>query len=157
SRSFSSAVRTAAVIGSLALLGCSDDNASMPASGMSVPPSPTPVDGGGVAEAQVPPAFDPVPQIAEGPAIPAAGYLVQELKDNLVWFPDGIYSSMFAWRGSGVIVVEAPQTIAPNLLAAIASVTDEPVTHVVYSHHHADHIGGAGVLPKTATFIAQRA
>jgi glyoxylase-like metal-dependent hydrolase (beta-lactamase superfamily II) len=47
-------------------------------------------------------------------------------------------------------------TLAPNLLKAIASVTSEPITHVVYSHHHADHIGGAGVIPKGATFIAHQ-
>jgi glyoxylase-like metal-dependent hydrolase (beta-lactamase superfamily II) len=63
---------------------------------------------------------------------------------------------MFLSTGSGVIVVDAPQTLAPNLLKGIASVTTEPITHVVYSHHHADHIGGAGVIPKGATFIAQQ-
>jgi glyoxylase-like metal-dependent hydrolase (beta-lactamase superfamily II) len=101
------------------------------------------------------PAFDPVPDAAKGPAIPPAGYLVQEVKDKLYWVSDGIYSCMFLSTGVGVIVVDAPQTIAPNLLAAIASVTSEPITHVVYSHHHADHIGGAGVLPKEAITIAQ--
>src|SRR5262249_39595231 len=81
--------------------------------------------------------FDPVPDVAKGPAIPATGYLVQEIKDKLYWLTDGIYSCMFLSTGVGVIVVDAPQTLAPNLLAAIASVTDEPITHVVYSHHHA--------------------
>ena len=99
--------------------------------------------------------FDPVPDVAKGPAIPATGYLVQEVKDKLFWLTDGIYSCMFLSTGVGVIVVDAPQTLAPNLLAAIASVTNEPITHVVYSHHHADHIGGAGVLPKDAITIAQ--
>jgi glyoxylase-like metal-dependent hydrolase (beta-lactamase superfamily II) len=102
-----------------------------------------------------PATFDPVPDVAKGPAIPTAGYLVQEVKDKLYWVSDGIYSCMFLSTGVGVIVVDAPQTIAPHLLAAIASVTSEPITHVVYSHHHADHIGGAGVLPKEATIIAQ--
>lgn len=101
------------------------------------------------------PAWDPVPAVAQGPAIPGTGYLVQEVRDKLYWLTDGVYSCMFLATGAGVILVDAPQTLAPHLLDAIASVTDEPVTHVVYSHHHADHIGGAGVLPPTATFIAQ--
>jgi glyoxylase-like metal-dependent hydrolase (beta-lactamase superfamily II) len=116
------------------------------------PPPPTCEGGSGAGPIR----FDPVPTIAQGPAIPAAGFLVQEVRDKLYWVTDGIYSCMFLSTGAGVIVVDAPQTIAPNLLAAIASVTSEPVTHVVYSHHHADHIGGAGVLPSTATFIAQQ-
>src|SRR5260370_35507338 len=68
----------------------------------------------------------------------------------------GMYSGRVVVTGSGVIVVDAPQTLAPNLLQAIASVTNEPVTHVIYSHHHADHIGGAGVRPKNATYIAHQ-
>jgi glyoxylase-like metal-dependent hydrolase (beta-lactamase superfamily II) len=129
-------------------MGCSTDN-DAPGS------APAPVAACDANVSAGPTPFDPLPQTAQGPAIPAGGYLVQEVRDKLYWVTDGIYSCMFLSTGAGVIVVDAPQTIAPNLLAAIASVTSEPVTHVVYSHHHADHIGGAGVLPKTATFIAQ--
>ena len=32
--------------------------------------------------------------------------------------------------------------------------TDEPITHVIYSHSHADHIAGAGQYPASATYIA---
>ena len=34
--------------------------------------------------------------------------------------------------------------------------TEKPVTYVVYSHAHIDHIGAAGIFPKNATFIAQQ-
>jgi glyoxylase-like metal-dependent hydrolase (beta-lactamase superfamily II) len=37
-----------------------------------------------------------------------------------------------------------------------AEVTDKPVTYVIYSHAHIDHIGAAGIFPKNATFIAQQ-
>ena len=37
--------------------------------------------------------------------------------------------------------------------AAIAEVTSKPVTDVIYSHSHGDHIGAAGVLFPDATFI----
>ena len=43
------------------------------------------------------------------------------------------------------------------IAAAIAGVTDEPITHVVYSHYHHDHIGGAGQLAPGATFVAHAA
>ena len=103
-----------------------------------------------------PPIYDPVPASAQGPALASAGYLVQEVNKKLYWMTDGVYSCMFLSTGAGVIVVDVPQTLAPNLLKAIASVTSEPITHVVYSHHHADHIGGAGVVPKGAIFVAQQ-
>jgi len=43
-----------------------------------------------------------------------------------------------------------------NYLKAVAEVTDKPITHIVYSHEHTDHIGGAYLFPKTAKIIAQR-
>ena len=79
----------------------------------------------------------------EGPDLPAAGYLVGEIRGGLYWITDGVYQCLFLVTGQGVIVVDAPPSIGPNLLKAIASVTSEPVTHLVYSHLHADHIGAA--------------
>jgi glyoxylase-like metal-dependent hydrolase (beta-lactamase superfamily II) len=40
--------------------------------------------------------------------------------------------------------------------AAIASVTDQPVRYLVYSHDHADHATGGEVFADTATFISHR-
>jgi glyoxylase-like metal-dependent hydrolase (beta-lactamase superfamily II) len=132
-------------LGLLALLigaGCDKDSSKLPTSRPDASVGPT--------------VYDPLPPTATGPMIPQGGYIVQEVNNKLYWMTDGIYSCMFLATGVGVIVVDAPQTLAPNLLTAIASVTNEPVTHVVYTHHHADHIGGAGVLPKTATYIAHQ-
>ena len=61
---------------------------------------------------------------------------------------------MFLTTGEGVIVVDAPPSIGENLLKAIAEVTEEPITHVVYSHSHADHIAAAGMFPEGAVYIA---
>ncbi len=110
--------------------------------------------GGGIAHE---PTFAPVPSIAHGPAIPAAGYLVGEIRGGLYWVTDGVYQCMFLVTSQGVIVVDAPPSIGSNLLKGIASVTSEPVTHVVYSHLHADHIGAASLMPRTATVIAHAA
>src|SRR5215210_9173093 len=85
-----------------------------------------------------------IPEAAKGPAIPAAGYLVEEIRDGLFWVTDGAYQAMFLTTGEGVILVDAPPSLGPNLAKAIADVTDEAVTYVVYSHNHADHIGAAG-------------
>ncbi len=97
----------------------------------------------------------PVPEAAKGvPIPPEKGYHVEEISDGLYWVTEGAYTTMFLTTGEGVIVVDAPPTIGDKILKAIAEVTDEPITHVIYSHSHADHIGAAGLFPASATYIA---
>ena len=97
-----------------------------------------------------------IPEAAKGPTIPAKGYLVQEIRDHLYWVTDGSYNTMFLVTDKGVVAVDAPPSIGKNYLKAIAEVTNKPVTYVIYSHAHLDHIGAAGIFPKNATFIAQQ-
>ncbi|MFE7777053.1 MBL fold metallo-hydrolase [Streptomyces sp. NPDC057445] len=101
-----------------------------------------------------PATYAPVPPTAQGPRIPEKGYLVQEIREGLYWLTDGTYQMIFLVTGAGVVVVDAPPTLGHNILRAIAEVTSQPVTHVVYSHHHADHIGAAGIFPRKAVRIA---
>ncbi|MFZ1877812.1 MAG: MBL fold metallo-hydrolase, partial [Nitrososphaeraceae archaeon] len=98
-----------------------------------------------------------IPESARGPAIPEKGYLVEEISDNLYWVTDGSYNTMFLVTDEGVVAVDAPPSIGQNYLSAIAEVTDKPITHVIYSHAHLDHIGAAGIFPKNATYIAHQA
>ena len=75
--------------------------------------------------------------------------------DGAYMVTDGLYQSIFLVACYGVIVVDAPPTIGHNLLKGIRTVTDLPISHVVYSHAHADHIGAAYLLDgKNVTFIA---
>ena len=58
---------------------------------------------------------------------------------------------MFLSTTEGVVLVDAPPTIGHNLLRAIDDVTrangrPSKVTHIVYSHSHADHIGAASLV-----------
>ena len=101
------------------------------------------------------PSAAPLPAVSAGRAIPQdKGYLVEEVSDGLYWVTEGAYQVMFLTTGEGVIVVDAPPSIGDKILQAIADVTDEPVTHVVYSHSHADHIAAAGIFPADAVYIA---
>lgn len=68
---------------------------------------------------------------------------------------DNGYQSMFLVYETGVVVVDAPPSYASKLRKAIAEVTDKPITHMIYSHAHADHIGGASELGKVPVIIAQ--
>ena len=83
------------------------------------------------------------------------GIHVEEVSDGLYWMTEGVYQIMFLTTGEGVIVVDAPPNIGGDrIVAGIASVTDEPITHVVYSHSPADHIGAAGAFPPDAMYLA---
>jgi glyoxylase-like metal-dependent hydrolase (beta-lactamase superfamily II) len=95
------------------------------------------------------------PESAKGPSVdPAKGYRLQRLGRNLYMVTENAYQSMFLVYESGVVVVDAPPTYAALIPKAIAEVTDKPITHIIYSHSHADHIGGTGHLGGRPIIIA---
>jgi hypothetical protein len=93
----------------------------------------------------------------ERPAVASAkGYAVKEIRGGVYWVTDGLYNTMFVVSSSGVIAVDPLPNLGPKYLRAIAEVTDKPVTHVIYSHEHTDHIGAANQFPRNAVYIAQQ-
>jgi glyoxylase-like metal-dependent hydrolase (beta-lactamase superfamily II) len=99
------------------------------------------------------PDFAPVPSGSLGPAVNPQGYFVGRISGNLYWVTDSYYQSMFLATREGVVLVDAPPTIGHNLLRAIKDVTDATgttsrVTHLIYSHSHADHVGAAALFGK---------
>ena len=83
----------------------------------------------------------------EGPTIDSdKGYHVTEIADGVFWLIGSGYQTMFLTTGQGVIAIDAPQPIGEKYISAINEVTDEPVTHMIYSHHHQDHTGAAGQI-----------
>jgi glyoxylase-like metal-dependent hydrolase (beta-lactamase superfamily II) len=98
-----------------------------------------------------------VPEVAKGPAIdPATGYRTQKLGDSLYMITDGAYQSLFMTYEDGVVVVDAPPSYASHIPAAIAQVTNQPITHLIYSHYHVDHIGGAKSVGGHPIIIAHK-
>lgn len=88
-----------------------------------------------------------VNESAKGPSInPGKGYRLQELGRGLYMITDNIYQSMFMVHENGVIVVDAPPIFAQHITKAIGEITKKPVTHIIYSHAHIDHIGGTKAL-----------
>lgn len=97
-----------------------------------------------------------VPASAQGPAIdPAKGYRLQDLGSGLYMITDNVYQSMFLVYDSGVVVVDTPPNYSAHIPQAIAEVSDKPITHVIYSHSHIDHIGGTKGLGGNPVIIAQ--
>jgi glyoxylase-like metal-dependent hydrolase (beta-lactamase superfamily II) len=88
-----------------------------------------------------------VNQSAKGPTIdPKKGYRLQELGKGLYMITDNAYQSMFMVHENGVIIVDVPASLAAYIPKAIAETTNKKVTHLIYSHSHIDHIGGASSL-----------
>jgi glyoxylase-like metal-dependent hydrolase (beta-lactamase superfamily II) len=67
---------------------------------------------------------------------------------------DNAYQSMFLVYDRGVVVIDAPPGYAAHIPQAIAEVSDKPITHIIYSHSHIDHIGGAKGLGAHPVIIA---
>jgi glyoxylase-like metal-dependent hydrolase (beta-lactamase superfamily II) len=96
-----------------------------------------------------------VPSSSLGPRIdPAKGYRVQDLGSGLYMITDNAIQSMFLVYDRGVVVIDAPQNLAVYIPKAIAELTNNPITHLIYSHSHADHIGGAKALGGHPIIIA---
>jgi glyoxylase-like metal-dependent hydrolase (beta-lactamase superfamily II) len=97
------------------------------------------------------PDYVPVPEAALGPALNEQGYFVGRVERNLFWVTDGTYQSAFLVTPDGVVLFDAPPTIGHNLRRAVDEVAaaegvGNTVTHLVYSHHHADHAGAANLF-----------
>jgi len=85
----------------------------------------------------------------------AAGLVLKEIRDGLWWLSDGAYNTMFLVSSQGVIAIDPLPTLGARYLESVSKVTDRPITHVVYSHEHLDHIGAANLFPKSAAIVAQ--
>src|SRR5437667_4301859 len=97
------------------------------------------------------PDYAPVPRSALGPALNEQGYYVGRIERNLYWITDGTYQSAFLTTSDGVVLLDAPPTIGHNIQRAIdeiasANGVSNKVTHLVYSHHHADHAGASSLF-----------
>jgi glyoxylase-like metal-dependent hydrolase (beta-lactamase superfamily II) len=97
------------------------------------------------------PDYAPVPRASLGPALNDQGYAVGRVERNLYWVTDGTYQAAFLTTPDGVVLFDAPPTIGHNLQRAIDQVAaanraPTTVTHLIYSHHHADHTGASSLF-----------
>jgi glyoxylase-like metal-dependent hydrolase (beta-lactamase superfamily II) len=104
------------------------------------------------------PDYAPIPASALGPALNAQGYFVGRVKKNLYWVTDGTYQAAFLTTRDGVVLFDAPPTIGRNLQRAIneiasANGVSDKVTHIVYSHHHADHLGASSLFGRNVVRV----
>jgi len=104
------------------------------------------------------PDYAPVPRSAPGPALNEQGYYVGRVERNLYWITDGTYQCAFLTTSDGVVLLDAPPSIGHNIqravdeIAAVNGVSNK-VNYLVYSHHHADHVGASSLFDKNVTRI----
>jgi glyoxylase-like metal-dependent hydrolase (beta-lactamase superfamily II) len=100
------------------------------------------------------PDYAPVPQSAMGPTLNEQGYYVGRVERNLYWVTDGTYQCAFLTTPDGVVLFDAPPTIGHNIQRAVdeiasANGVSNKVNYLIYSHHHADHVGASSLFDKT--------
>ncbi|MDH6218050.1 MBL fold metallo-hydrolase [Streptomyces pseudovenezuelae] len=104
------------------------------------------------------PDYAPIPPSALGPAVNSQGYYVGRVAKNLYWVTDGTYQAAFLTTREGVVLFDAPPSIGHNLQRAIDEIAADNgvsnrVSHIVYSHHHADHLGASSLFGRHVTRI----
>lgn len=70
-------------------------------------------------------------------------YVLQRLTERTYWYQSQYYGTVFYVGDKGVLLFDPLDGRGALIRKAIAEVTKLPVTAIVYSHDHADHIGGA--------------
>ena len=82
------------------------------------------------------------------PAVFAAP-MVKQLDDDVYMMSESGYTSLVVVGEDGVLITDPAFTPrAQSLKSAIAEITDKPVTRIVLSHEHYDHVGGTEVFPE---------
>ncbi|KAB7616146.1 MBL fold metallo-hydrolase [Amylibacter sp. SFDW26] len=71
---------------------------------------------------------------------------------------DGGHYSLITVTQKGVVLVDPLNTRAAQWLKAnLSQITDQPITHIIYSHSHLDHASGGRVFGETKTYAHEKA
>jgi len=81
---------------------------------------------------------------------------VTKLADDVYRLQNNFHYSMVVITDDGAVVTDPINADAAAWIKTeVAKLTDKPVTHLIYSHSHADHASGGETLAENATVIAQ--
>lgn len=68
-------------------------------------------------------------------------YVLQRLSERVWWVQAFNYGTIFHVGDRGVLIFDTLEGVYDNVVQAVGSVTDKPITAAIYPHYHADHIG----------------
>jgi glyoxylase-like metal-dependent hydrolase (beta-lactamase superfamily II) len=87
---------------------------------------------------------------------PAAPLEMQKVKDNLYVITGGGGNTAAFITAKGVVLVDTKNPgMGPGILEKVKSVTDKPVTMIINTHTHGDHVGSNSAFTGNVEFIAQ--
>lgn len=93
--------------------------------------------------------LSPAPSFAQDRAI-------SKIAGDVYRFQNKFHYSIFVITDSGVVVTDPiNMEAAVWLRSEIGKLTDQPITHLIYSHSHADHAAGGVVFGNVPNVIAQ--
>ncbi|MFF3372178.1 MBL fold metallo-hydrolase [Streptomyces sp. NPDC002680] len=101
------------------------------------------------------PQFLPLPDHAKPLPVPAEGYRLEPVGDNGYAVSAGSAQGYFFVTRTGVVMLDAPTAVSNYLPLAVKRITDKPVTHMILTHDHNDHISGAAKFPD-ARFVSHK-
>jgi glyoxylase-like metal-dependent hydrolase (beta-lactamase superfamily II) len=82
---------------------------------------------------------------------------ITRVTDDVYRFQNKFHVNMFVITGAGVVVTDPINAgAAAWLRAEIGKLTEQPITHLIYSHSHGDHASGGAEYGKIANIIAQQ-
>jgi glyoxylase-like metal-dependent hydrolase (beta-lactamase superfamily II) len=82
---------------------------------------------------------------------------ITRVTDDVYRFQNQFHMNMFVITGDGVVVTDPINEAAANWLRGeIAKLTDQPITHLVYSHSHGDHASGGTEYGEVPNVIMQQ-
>ena len=80
---------------------------------------------------------------------------VEQLEDNLFVLRGGGGNTAVFVTETGVVVVDSKNPgWGPSLLAQVAALTSNPITVLINTHSHHDHVSGNVAFPGTVDFVA---
>ena len=82
---------------------------------------------------------------------------ITRVTDDVYRFQNKFHANMFVITGDGVVVTDPINEEAVKWLKAeIGKLTDQPITHLIYSHSHGDHASGGTEYGNVSNVIAQQ-
>jgi len=82
---------------------------------------------------------------------------ITKVSGDVYRFQNNFHYALVVMTSEGVVVtdpINAPA--AAWLKAKLTTLTDKPITHLIYSHSHGDHASGGAVLAKGAEVVAHK-
>ena len=81
---------------------------------------------------------------------------IEKLRENLYLLPDGGGNTAAFIRSDGVVVVDTKNPgRGKDILAKVNEVTNKPVTMIINTHTHSDHVSGNVEFPPTVDVVVQ--